>query len=169
MKMIQTLLMVALTGLCLSASAQWQWINKDGHKVFSDRAPPADILDKNIVKRPGGRAPSVAPPADIVDDSALPPITVSPAVSKTTGPEKDLETKKKKAEQAEVAKRKAEEEQVTKARIENCVRAKQAKATYESGVPVARTNASGQREVMDEAARAGELRRILGIMESDCK
>jgi predicted flap endonuclease-1-like 5' DNA nuclease len=83
--------------------------------------------------------------------------------------DKDLETKKKKAEQAEAAKRKADEEQLTKARIENCVRAKQAKATYESGAPIARTNASGERELMDEAARAAELRRIQGIMASDCK
>jgi hypothetical protein len=32
--------------------AQWQWIDKDGRKVYSDRSPPSDIQEKNILKRP---------------------------------------------------------------------------------------------------------------------
>ena len=40
------------------AAAQWQWIDKDGRKVFSDRPPPADIQEKNILKQPGGSLPA---------------------------------------------------------------------------------------------------------------
>jgi hypothetical protein len=85
------------------------------------------------------------------------------------GLDKELEARKKQAADAELAKRKADEEKVAKAHIENCARAKQAKATFDSGMRLSRTNAAGEREVMDDAARAVELKRLQGIMESDCK
>ena len=56
-----------------------------------------------------------------------------------------------------------------KAKIENCARAKQARTTFDSGVRVARTNAAGEREVMDDAARAAEVKRIQAVIDSDCK
>ena len=53
------LLLIAACSLSLSAAAQWQWIDKDGRKVFSDRPPAADIKDKDIVKQPGAGWESV--------------------------------------------------------------------------------------------------------------
>ena len=70
---------------------------------------------------------------------------------------------------AEAAKRKAEEDRTTKVKIENCARAKQAKTTYDSGIRVSRTNAAGEREVMDDAARATEIKRIDSVIAADCK
>ena len=83
--------------------------------------------------------------------------------------DKELEAKKKQAAEAEAAKRKAEEEKIMKAKIENCARAKQAKAGFDSGIRISRINSAGEREVMDDAARAAELKRIQTIMESECK
>lgn len=169
MKLTHLLLAATVTCICSGAMAQWQWIDKDGHKVFSDRAPPPDVADKNIVKRPPGRIPApAAPTADAApaDGTAVAPALVSSAPK---GIDKDLEAKKKQAADAEAAKRKADEEKLTKARVENCARAKQAKVTFDSGVRVARTNPSGEREVMDDAARAAELKRIQGIIDADCK
>ena len=83
--------------------------------------------------------------------------------------DKELEAKKKQAAEAEAAKKKADDERITKAKIENCARAKQAKATFDSGVRVARTNAAGEREVMDDAARDAETKRIQSIIDRDCK
>ena len=74
-----------------------------------------------------------------------------------------------KADEAEAVKRKEEEEKITKAKVENCARAKQAKASLGSGVRIARTNDKGEREIMDDAARAAEMTRIQTIIESDCK
>ncbi len=169
MKILQLLLIAALTGACGAAFAQWQWIDKDGRKVFSDRAPPADILDKNILKRPAGRAPS-APPAEENAGSAEAAAPALPASgSKVATIDKELEAKKKQAADVEVAKRKADEERVTKAKVENCARAKQAKTSFDSGVRISRTNAAGEREIMDDAARAAEAKRIQGIINTDCK
>ncbi len=177
MKLIQTLLVVALTGLSFAASAQWQWLDKDGRKVFSDRPPPTDIQDKNILKRPGNYKPPVAPVTDAAPEAvgaASIPVAGQPALTASGakpagGLDKELEAKKKQAKEAETAKRKAEEERIAKAQIENCVRAKQAKTTFESGVRIGRTNAAGEKEFMDDATRAEELKRIQGIMARDCK
>jgi len=169
MKMLQILLFSALSSVCVVASAQWQWIDKDGHKVFSDRAPPADVPDKNVIKRPAGR--NILAPADAAAsaDTAAAVPTLPANGGKASGVDKELEEKKKQTADAEAAKRKAEEERVTKAKIENCARAKQAKASFDSGVRISRTNAAGEREIMDDAARAAEQKRIQGIITSDCK
>ena len=173
MKLSHTLLTMALVGTCMAASAQWQWIDKDGRKVFSDRAPPVDILDKSIVKRPAGRTPNTpAPEAAAVNAEAAQaaPAPGSAAnAPKINGVDKDLEAKKKQAADAETAKRKTEEERVTKAKVESCARAKQAKTTFDSGVRISRANAAGEREILDDAARAEELKRIQGVIAADCK
>ncbi|MEK9952912.1 MAG: DUF4124 domain-containing protein [Curvibacter sp.] len=43
MNMIRSLLVLAGCLYALSASAQWQWLDKDGRRVFSDRPPPAEV------------------------------------------------------------------------------------------------------------------------------
>ena len=88
---------------------------------------------------------------------------------KLSGVDKELAEKKKKAEEAEVAKRKTEEEKVVKAKVENCARAKQAKTSFDSGVRIARTNEKGEREVMDDAARSAEVKRIQSVIDADCR
>lgn len=172
MKLTQTLLAVALIGFSFAATAQWQWLDKDGRKVFSDRAPPADIQDKNIIKRPGNFKLPAAPVAETAGEPDGKPsatAATSPALPASGGLDKELEAKKKQAKDAEAAKRKADEERVAKAQIENCARAKQAKTTFESGVRIGRTNAAGEKEFMDDAARAAELQRVQSIIARDCK
>ncbi len=177
MKLIQTLLVVALTGLSFAASAQWQWLDKDGRKVFSDRAPPADIQEKNILKRPGNVKLPIAPVADAATategsaSAAVPAVTALPAsaAKPAGGQDKELEAKKKLAKEADAAKLKAEEERIAKAQVENCARAKQNKTSLESGVRLGRVNAAGEKEFMDEAARAAELKRVQAVIDRDCK
>ena len=154
--------------MAMAASAQWQWIDKDGRKVFSDRAPPAEVQEKNILKRPVARA-AVASTAAAVADVSAPVPQPGGSAPKLNGVDKDLQDKKKKADEAELAKRKAEEEKVLKAKVENCARAKQAKASLDSGMRIARTNEKGEREVMDDDARASEMKRIQSVIEADCK
>jgi hypothetical protein len=169
MKWIPTLLMAATAGLHVNAFAQWQWIDKDGHKVYSDRAPSADIPDKNILKRPAGRAPASATPSEPSANSettlAIPVLASSKPAG---GLDKELEARKKKALEAEAAKRKVEDDRVAKARADNCVRAKRAKASFDSGTRIARTNDAGEREVMDETAIAEEKKRVQSIIDRDC-
>ena len=178
---------MCLTGAC--AFAQWTWLDKDGRKVYSDTAPPAEILEKNIIKRPGGQAgaantaanSAAAAKAKIITDgvtadqaiAAAAPSASAPLASasmpKLSSVDKELEKKKKEKEDAVAAKKKEEEQRVTKAKIENCARAKTAKATLDSGVRLGVTNAKGEREVMEDAARAAETKRVQGIIDSSCQ
>ena len=162
--------------MSVAASAQWQWTDKDGRKVFSDRAPPADVLENNILKRPGARsalaakteAPSPATVAGDAVDAVLPAPQGVASTPKLTGIDKALAEKKKKAEEAEIAKRKAEDERVSSAKAENCARAKRAKASLDSGRRISQTNEKGEQEIMSDASRAAETKRIQAIVESDC-
>lgn len=171
---------------CCSAFAQWAWIDKNGNKVYSDRAPSIDIPERDIVKRPvvrtqglvettpppppqpTGGAASAAPPAPPAS-AASTPTAAPPNGEKSNELEKAVEAKKKQAKEAELAKKKAEDERIWKAKIENCARAKQAHATYSSNVPIARVTAEGGREFIDPQTRAAELQRAQSIMAQDCQ
>jgi len=163
----------------VTASAQWQWVDKDGRKIFSDRGPPAEIPEKDILKRPPGAPRITAAPAIITPGTetvagakpaAAPALPASKASApKLSGKDAELEAKKKKAEEEEAAKKKAEEEKVAKTKADNCGRAKTGLATLQSGVRMAEVNAKGEREVFDDAKRALETRRAQEVIDSNCK
>ncbi|HAL38923.1 MAG TPA: DUF4124 domain-containing protein [Polaromonas sp.] len=170
---LKTLILAALGGsFALTALAQWQWIDKDGRNVFSDRSPPAEIQEKNILKRPGSHQVAAVPAS--ASTAASPTAAASAAAGKGNAPKlsgKDaqLEARKKQAEEVEAAKKKAEEENVAKARADNCEHAKGGLVNFQSGLRISVTNAKGEREVMDDNARAAETKRLQGIADSDCK
>ncbi len=151
---------------CSSAAmAQWQWIDGTGRKVFSDTPPPASIPDKSILKKPGS---GMTLPAVSAEPAAAPNTAAAPAAPQIPARDSELEAKKKQVEQAEEAKKKAEMERVAKARADNCERARKVKITMDSGVRLATTNAKGEREIMDDKAKAAETQRMEGIIRSDC-
>lgn len=148
--------------LSASAMAQWAWIDKDGHKVFSDRAPPADIPDRNVLQQPASPVPMAVAPAAAASTGG------TALVPKTSGQDKTLEEKKKQADEAAAAKKKAEEEKLARAQADNCARARQSMLQLQSGVRIATVNDKGERVFMDDAARAAETQRVQGIIGSDC-
>ena len=162
---IRKLLWLALACFwATGALAQWQWVDKDGHKVFSDRPPPQDIPDKNIIKQPQmGSQPRQAAATTGADT----PVAAQAAPSQ--GKDKQLEDNKAKAEAAEVAKKKADEERQAKVRADNCARAKRTKVQLSDGRLVGHVNAKGERSFMDDATRTAELRRADEIIASDCQ
>lgn len=160
-------LLACALAIPLSVSAQWQWIDGSGRKVFSDQPPPANIPEKNILKQPGPR-----PAASVVQvqPAASAPAAAKPAgaVPKLSGKDKELEARKKQAEAAEAEKKKVEEQKLAEARADNCKRAKQSKAVFDSGVRVATADEKGERRFMDDKERAAETKRIEGIIARDC-
>jgi hypothetical protein len=117
MKLLQATLLTLACALPAAGFAQWQWIDKDGRKVFSDRPPPQDTPEKNILKQPGGGIPRSAPaPVAAAPAEGTPAATTTAAASATkpaasapgTGKDKALEEKKAQAEAAEAAKKKAD-------------------------------------------------------------
>jgi hypothetical protein len=162
MNMIRPLIVLAACLYALTASAQWQWLDKDGRKVFSDRPPPADVPDRNILKRPGSRGPALPVPAAPVAPAAA-------SAAPQAGVDKGLQEKRQQAEAAEAAKRKEEEERNARVRAENCSRAQQAKSGIDSGARIARVNEKGEREFLDEAGLSAESQRLQTIINENCR
>ncbi len=173
MKKLHALVLGLSLALPLVAGAQWQWLDKNGRKEFSDRPPPADVPAANILKRPNSsKTPSTATASAPAAGASAPAVATNAAAGNVpvlSGKDKELEDKKKKAEAEELAKKQAEEQKFAKARAENCDRAKKAKMAFDSGVRLARTGADGQREIMDDAARKVELSRIESLISKECQ
>lgn len=171
------LLALALLTSCLLplAHAQWSWKDKEGRRIFSDQPPPIEVPDKDIFRRPAGaRAPAAAPGTITATASVTTASSPSSGTStsatlpKISGKDSELEKKKKEAEAKEAALKKAEAEKISAQRKENCERAKRAKASFDTGQRMSTINAQGEREVMNDATRASETKRLQDIINSDC-
>ncbi|MDP3620027.1 MAG: DUF4124 domain-containing protein [Ramlibacter sp.] len=168
MKPIRVALLAIACSACAIPSvslAQWMWVDKDGRKVMSDQAPPNDIPAKNILRQPGVKKPQ---------DFAAAPIAAAepakPLVPAAKAPARDpaLEAKKKAADAAEAEKLKTAAEERDRVKAENCANARRAKASFDSGARIARTNSKGEREYLDDATRASEAKRVDGIVAREC-
>ena len=144
-----------------TAAAQWQWVDRQGKKVFSDQAPPPDIPERSILQRAG----SPAPRSGIESTAAA---TGPAGVSRPAGVDAELQEKTRRAEAEEKSRQTAEAEKIARAKSDNCNRARQGKATYDSGIRVARLNAQGEREILGDAERSAENRRLQSVIDSDC-
>ena len=156
--------LAALLGLtfAIPASAQWKWRDKSGQTQYSDLAPPAGTPDRDILQRPGTGTHHAAPSAAASAASGTPALT-----PKSADPE--LEARRKKAEQEAADKKNAEDAKIAATRAENCSRAQAQMRTIDSGLRMARINAKGEREFLDEAARAAETQRTREVIASECK
>lgn len=152
------------TLLALPAAAQWKWRDQSGHIQYSDTPPPQGVAEKDILQRPGSSARTAplaaSAPASAASGGLVPtPRLVDP----------ELEAKRKKAEQDDADKKKAEDAKIAAARADNCNRARAQMRSFDSGLRIARTNDKGEREFLDDKARAQEAARVREVVNSDCK
>jgi hypothetical protein len=168
--MLETRLLVTLLLACAAPAtlAQWKWQDRDGHVVFSDRAPPADISERDILLRPAVRPGNTLPsaPQEAAAQTATPAVPTSAV--RALPVDKELEARKKQLADAADARKKAEEARLLQERHDNCIRAQSALATLASGSRMTRHNAAGEREFMDEASRNQETRRLQAVAAADC-
>jgi hypothetical protein len=167
MSRLTVLVISAVLGALLSApaSAQWKWRDKSGVVQYSDLPPPSGTPDKDVLQKPGAgqrKAPVSAAPAS----GASAPAT---AAALPNGVDLELEAKRRKAEQDVLAKNKADEDKSAATRAENCTRAKAYARTLDEGTRIVRTDTKGEREFLDDKARAEEVKRTKAVIASDCK
>lgn len=149
------------------AQAQWKWLDRNRQVQYSDIPPPFDTPDKDILQRPKNQqaalAAAAAPTPAASAASAVAPKTVEP----------ELEARRRKAEQEQAsrakAQSKAEEERLAAMRTDNCNRARADIRTLDDGGRLARTNARGEREILDDRQRAEELRRTRDLIAVLCR
>lgn len=177
MKLLRLGLVALLSTLAvgaLHAQSIWKWRTKDGRIEVSDRAPPIDIPEANILQRPNAAprpVPVAATPVSGEDDPSA--VQGAPApMSAASRADGELEAKKRKlqADQAAQAqaKQRAEVERVATQKAENCRRARSQQTGLESGLRIARPNDKGEREFLDDKARADELKRARQAIADNC-
>ena len=165
--------LAVLAALCLhslpaAAAPQWKWRDANGSIQYSDRPPPAGTPEQSILARPV--APTSRPVVKAVEAPPAQAATpVSPASAAAAKADAELEARRRKAEEEKKAQMKAEEERQAKVRAENCQRATAYMKSLQDGIRIARTNAAGEREVLDDAGRADEMRRTQEVMSSNCR
>lgn len=163
MRKKSTLIFIAalLPALC---AAQWLWIDEAGRRVYSDQPPPPAVPPARIMRQPGVAAPALwtasspaSAAAPISPSSSPPSLPRAGRAASTPAP----------ALPGDEALRALREEN-TRLRDAHCTRLRDAWVTLESGVRLARTLPNGEREVLDDAARAAERQRLQGLLASDC-
>lgn len=169
-RVLLRLALAAVIGLSatLPAAAQWKWRDANGQITASDRAPPKDVAERDILERPTQpvRRPAPAAAAAASAPTAAPVATPSPAKTRLDA---EVEARRRAAEQEAAAKARADAERQAQMRAENCRRARGHVAALESGQRMARTNERGEREVLDDKGRADELRAAREVLASDCR
>jgi hypothetical protein len=124
---------------CLPAHAQWKWRDKDGQVNVSDRPPPRACPTRT--SWPGrNRNPTAPRPAGTCRvGGQRPPLHAAP-----TALEREVQARKRAAEQEQAAKAKAEEERIAAISAQNCRNARSQIAALESGQRIARMNEQGR-------------------------
>lgn len=160
--LLLALLTVVSVTFALPCAAQWKWRDAQGRIQYSDRPPPTDVRDRDILTRPAAApaAPRTAPAAS----AATPPMTASAPTSDPA-----LEARRRQVEAPQEQARREEEARLARQKVENCARAKEYARTVESGQRISRTNDKGEREFLDDAQRAREAARAREIIASDCR
>ncbi len=157
-------LAAAITALSLAvpAFAQYVWLDEKGIKQFSDMPPPASVPANRILKQPSDAIPSSAAPSSPADGAAT---TVK---TEMTTAERNVDYRKRKAEQAEKEKKIAEEARVAAEKTKQCERAREYNRTLESGERISRMDKTGERTFLTDEQRAQEMRDARRVLDG-CK
>lgn len=152
-----------------AAGMQWKWKDASGAIQYSDRPPPPGTAEKDILSKPSGTrsAAKTATPEQAASAASSPqPKSVDPELE---AKRKKNEEERKKAEDERKAQMKAEEEKAAKNRADNCQRARSYQRTLNDGIRISRSNANGEREILDDKGRAEEMRQVEETIRNNCK
>jgi len=164
-------MMLALLGLVLStpALAQWKWRDAQGQVLYSDRAPPQSVPEKDILQSPAAVTRRIRVISSLPLGASAPAETASqPKAKSESKADAEAEARRNKTEQEQAAKLRADEQKNAAARAENCNQARSYLRSLEGGMRIARTKENGEREILDDKQRAFEIQRARNVMKSDC-
>jgi hypothetical protein len=152
------------------ALAQWKWRDASGQVTASDRPPPKEIPDKDILGRPQApagarRSVAAAEPVAAVASAAA----SAPRAAARGGLEGEVDARRQAAARENAAKAAAQEQKDKEQRAENCRRARAQMAALDSGQRLTRFNDKGEREVLDDKGRADETLRVRQSITENCR
>lgn len=159
--LVACLLAIAASGA--SAQTIYKWRDASGQMHIGDTPPPVGTPAKDVVTR---QAPG---PAVVVHDAASASSGAAPGAGAGDSElqKKKAKADKDKADAAAAAKAQADQKNAD-ARAQNCASAQQAARTMQAGGRISRVNASGEKEFLDDAAIASELKRAQDAVAQSC-
>ncbi|AUN96432.1 DUF4124 domain-containing protein [Pseudazoarcus pumilus] len=173
--------LVLAFGALIAATAHaqvYKWRDADGRLHFGDQPPPG--VTATQMRGGPARAPAAA---EITDEASVEDETSDDAQAATApppaAPQESATTQPSAAEAAEAMRAEREKAQAAKAQAaaerereqmlaENCQRARNQLTALEGGQRIARFNEKGEREVLDDAARAQEISRMREFIDANC-
>ena len=163
----------ALLAVSTLAQAQYMWIDEKGIKQFSDRAPPASVPLKNILKAPRGAASaaSVATAPAETDAAALADAPVAAKPKPPAAPsvaDRNADYRKRAKENLEREQREIGEQMAKADKIDNCERARSAQQAIDSGVRIGIQDKNGERGFMSDEQRMAESKKVDKVL-AGCK
>jgi hypothetical protein len=155
--------LLALAAAGAHAQALWKWRDAAGQLHISDTAPPPGTPAKNIISGPGaGAAQALTPKSDAASAPAAGIDSALDKKKKAIDKDKADQAAREKADHdAAVAKNEA-------VRQDNCTRAQANLQALQSGQRMAHYNDKGEREILDDSARAAEVKRTQDVVSSNC-
>jgi hypothetical protein len=154
----------------VGAQAQnvWKWRDASGQLHISDTPPPPGTPAKNIISAGTGGAPALTPSGPASAPAGLSTAAADPSAAAASA----LDRKKKAADKERADKEKADHAALdaknAAIRKDNCARAQAVLPGLQDGVRISRVNDKGEREVLDDAARAGEIKHTQDAIASSC-
>jgi hypothetical protein len=150
--MMRLLVLGSMLFYTAAASAQlYRWVDGDGRVHYSSAPPPAGVKSRTLT------APASAPVAPATNGESAPDAAAKDASKGPLTPAEQEQAFRKRQLETQKAAEKAEaERKEASTGAANCERAREYLRTLESGQRVSRTNAQGEREYIDDAARVRE-------------
>lgn len=163
--------LLALAAAGAHAQTLWKWRDASGQMHISDTPPPPGTPARNIVSGPPIGTP-LSPGVTTTSSSTSSTTTTTAAAPAASAGDSALDKKKKAADKEkadkDAADRAAVDAKNAAIRKDNCTRAQSTLAGLQSGQRMARMNPNGEREVLDDAARAEEIKRTQDVVSNNC-
>ncbi len=155
--------LVLIASLVFSASADaqmYKWVDKDGKVRYGDM-PPAGTRATPLK---GSRAPAAAAPAPESDAKGAKGARSGPM----TPVEQEAAFRKRRLDAQKAQEKEAKLSQEADAKRQNCETAKDAMRQLQSGQPISKVNAQGERYVLDEKQMDAEVERARRLQRDSC-
>lgn len=165
----RTALVLALLPALPAAAQIYGWKDGEGRTHYSDQPPPPGTV--RILQTPHPqRLPPSAPGSEAkLDAEAAPRPETTPSATPKTLAERELEFRQRRAAAAEAEAKAQEQAARDEERRRFCEQARNQLGALESGQRITRFNAAGEREYLDDAARAEEAGRLRSQLETHCR
>jgi len=161
--MTRIVMLAVMLAFAAMASAQmYRWVDKDGRVHYTATPPPPGAKARAL------RSPAAPAPASAADDAAKDAGAKDARKGPLTPAEQEQEYRKRQLEAQKAREKEALAAKDAEAKQENCLRAREALRTFESGQRVSRTNAQGERYYLDDDARASETEAARRAVQDWC-